>query len=66
MNWQDLIDRMENEPAAFWGGVASLVIAIYLFLNPAGDKTSLITSAITVLGPIIAGLLIRRKVSPVE
>lgn len=60
---------MSNEPAVTIGSVTALVAAAITLLVAFGvdistDQKAAIMGVVTIAAPIVAGLLIRRKVSP--
>lgn len=62
---------MSNEPAITIASVTALVAALISLLVAFGvdistDQKAAILSVVTVGAPIVAGLLIRRKVTPVS
>lgn len=62
---------MSTEPAVTIGSVTALIAAVLVLLTEFGvDLTSkqqaAINAVVVIAAPIVAGLLIRRKVSPAQ
>lgn len=58
-----ILDRLRHEPAL----VASTVLAFIAFLGVrlSEEEASTVSQLVTVLGPLLAGLVIRSQVTPV-
>lgn len=55
---------MNREPAVIIGAVVSLVVALGAIFNVVIDADAL-TSVVVSLAPVVTGLLVRQKVTPV-
>lgn len=57
-----ILNRLRNEPAMLVSTV--LAFLAYLGVTVSEQDASTITQLVTVLGPIVAGVLIRQQVTP--
>jgi len=58
-----LIERLRTEPAMIVAGL--LAIATLVGVKVSEDQASALSQILTVLGPLLAGLIIRSQVIPV-
>ena len=62
---------MKSEPVLAWASIVAFVGAVLVLLRSFGfgiteDQYNAIIGVVVVAGPIVAGVLGRRKVTPVE
>ena len=57
-----IIDKLKNEPALLTATV--LAFLAYFGVRLSEDQVSTVSQIVTVLGPIVAGLVIRHQVTP--